>query len=153
MAGWTGTEVNKANSHLTHHPPTGSPHHSSHCPYWQGAHTFMVSTHVCPKHTPYTPNTPPHQIYKSYCSTILVSFLYFICWAKISLRPDEVASVWMPVKACHGFIMILLCFSTTRFYSSANRNFLNLVLGRTTTPQLNLSTRLDILLYVAEKCK
>ena len=20
--------------------------------------TFMVSTHVCPKHTPYTPNTP-----------------------------------------------------------------------------------------------
>ena len=35
-----------------------------------------------------------------------------------SLRPDEVASVWMPVKACHDFIMILLCFSTTRFYSS-----------------------------------
>ena len=25
---------------------------SSHCPYWQGAHTFMVSTHVCPQHTP-----------------------------------------------------------------------------------------------------
>ena len=24
----------------------------------------------------------------------------------------------MPVKACHDFIMILLCFSTTRFYSS-----------------------------------
>ena len=31
---------------------------SSCCPYWQGAHTFMVSTNVCPKHTPYTPNTP-----------------------------------------------------------------------------------------------
>ena len=23
-----------------------------------GAHTFMVSTHVCPQNTPYTPNTP-----------------------------------------------------------------------------------------------
>ena len=31
---------------------------SSHCPCWQGAYTFMVSTHICPKHTPYT----PHQI-------------------------------------------------------------------------------------------
>ena len=26
--------------------------------YWQGAQTFMVSTHSCPKHTPYTPSTP-----------------------------------------------------------------------------------------------
>ena len=70
------------------HPPTFkpsthllvTPHLSSHCPYWQGAHTFMVSTHICPKHTPYTSNTPPHEIYnKSYSSTILVSFLHFIC--------------------------------------------------------------------------
>ena len=37
------------------------------------------------------------------------------------------ASVWMPAKACHELIMILLCFSTTRFYSSdtftSNKNF------------------------------
>ena len=32
--------------------------------------------------------------------------------------PDEVASVWMPGKACHDFIMIFLCFSNTSFYSS-----------------------------------
>ena len=29
--------------------------------------------------------------------------------------PDEVASVWMPAKACHDFIMILLCFSIPDF--------------------------------------
>ena len=29
----------------------------------------------------------------------------------------------MPVKACHDFIMILLCFSTTRFYSSREQSF------------------------------
>ena len=28
------------------------------CPYWQGAHTFMVSTHICPQYTSYTPNAP-----------------------------------------------------------------------------------------------
>ena len=30
------------------------------------------------------------------------------------------ASVWMPVNSCHDFIMILLCFSTTSFYSLSN---------------------------------
>ena len=28
------------------------------------------------------------------------------------------ALVWKPAKACHDLIMILLCFGTTRFYSS-----------------------------------
>ena len=51
-------------------------------------------------------------------SAILVSFLHFICKANISLTLDEAASVWMPAKACHDFIMILLCLSTIRFYSS-----------------------------------
>ena len=72
------------------------------------------------QNTPLTHLIPPHQIYnKSYSSASLVSFLYLICYANISLRPDEVASVWMPAKACHDFIMISLCFSTTRFYSSS----------------------------------
>ena len=36
-------------------PPTGSPTHLP-LPYWWGAHTVMVSTHICPQYTPYTPN-------------------------------------------------------------------------------------------------
>ena len=64
-------------SNYTHPNPLLVPQHTSCCPYWQGAHTFMVSTHVCPQYTPYTPNTP-YQIYiHSYSSAILVSFLYF----------------------------------------------------------------------------
>ena len=40
-------------------PPTGSPLTlSSHYTHWWGAQTFMVSTHVCPKH-PLTPLIPP----------------------------------------------------------------------------------------------
>ena len=45
-------------SNYTHPQPlTGSPHPPP-TPYWWGAHTFMVGTHVCPQYTPYTPNTP-----------------------------------------------------------------------------------------------
>ena len=44
----------------THNPPTGSPHPStSCCPYRWGAHTFMVSTHVCPQNT-HTPLNSPN---------------------------------------------------------------------------------------------
>ena len=42
------------------HPPTGSPFpHTLLLPsIMAGAQTFMVSAHICPKHTPYIPNTP-----------------------------------------------------------------------------------------------
>ena len=45
------------------------------------------------------------------------SFCWHPYWSCF-IRPDETASVWMSAKACHDFIMILLCFNTTRFYSS-----------------------------------
>ena len=43
-----------------------------------GTYTFMVSTHVWPKYTPYTPKTPQIiKLHPIYSSTILVSFSYF----------------------------------------------------------------------------
>ena len=108
---------NYTHPHLTPHPPTGSPYTFTLLSILVGdTYIFMVSTHIYPKHTPYTPNTPTPNLQQSYSSTILVSFLHFIFWINIPLRPDEVASVWMPAKACHDFIMILLCFSTTSFF-------------------------------------
>ena len=49
--------------------------------------------------------TPPkYQNYTLYSSAILASFSFFICWINISLRPDEVASVWRSAKVCHDLI-------------------------------------------------
>ena len=100
------------------HPPPNPlpllvPKPSSHCPYCGGGTYFMVSTPVCPQYTPYIPNTPTPNLQQVLQQHHLGKFLTLYL-----LRPDEVASVWMPAKACHDFIMIILCFSTTRFYSS-----------------------------------
>ena len=43
----------------------------------------------------------------------------------------------MPVKACHDFIMILLCFSSTRFYSSSTRPH-GCILGQSSVIWLSL---------------
>ena len=40
-------------------------------------HTFMVSTHVCPKHTPYTPNTPTPNLQEVLQQHHLGKFLTF----------------------------------------------------------------------------
>ena len=103
-------------------PPTGSTHfplHWSHywfphCAFRWRAHIFLVSIHARSNTSPNTPKSP--KTIPPYSSAILVSFLFSICWINISLRPDEVALVCRSVKACHDLIMILLCFSTTRFY-------------------------------------
>ena len=70
------------------HPNTSTPpnppptywfptHHSSCCPYWQGAHTFMVSTHICPNHSPDTPNTPTPNLQQVLQQHHLGKFLIF----------------------------------------------------------------------------
>ena len=62
-------------THLSY-PPTGSL--SSCYPYRWGKYTFMVSTHIWPKYSPYTPKIPQNiKLHPLYSSTILVSFSYF----------------------------------------------------------------------------
>ena len=46
-------------------------------PILLGAHTFMVSTHICPKHTPYTPNTPTSNLQQVLWWCHLGKFLIF----------------------------------------------------------------------------
>ena len=44
-----------------------------------GVHMFMVSTHICPQHIPYTPNTPTPNLQHVLQHCHLGKFLYFIC--------------------------------------------------------------------------
>ena len=61
------------------HPSTGSPSPFLPLSILVGAQTFMVSTHVCPKHTLYTPNTPTSNLQQVLQQHHLGKFLYFIC--------------------------------------------------------------------------